>query len=142
MAAAIHPAEGIFNVEEVRIIASPLTKKLRDLADVGLFRGNHKLDEESKLRWLASEIIGGEAEMVSPFRRRRITYYDHTASGRFLLFIEDYLMTDVLPFYGLSSSSSSSSQRHRGPHRHSQGREIASPLWSLRVFRLRMQVKN
>ena len=109
MAAAIHPAEGIFNVEEARITASPLTKKLRDLADVGLFRGNHELDEESKLRWLASEIIGGEAEMVSPFGRRRITYCDHTASGRFLRFIEDYLMTDVLPFYGSSSSSSASS---------------------------------
>ena len=57
-------------------------------------------EEESKIRWLASQVVGADSEFCSPFGRRRITYCDHTATGRFLRFIEEYLMTEVLPFYG------------------------------------------
>ncbi|XP_078440334.1 uncharacterized protein LOC144710438 isoform X2 [Wolffia australiana] len=57
-------------------------------------------EEESKVEWLKGQVVGAEAEFESPFGRRKITYCDHTASGRFLRFVEDYLMTDVLPFYG------------------------------------------
>lgn len=53
-----------------------------------------------KLRWLQSQIIGVNAEFQSPFGRRLVTYSDHTASGRFLRFVEDWLEMDALPFYG------------------------------------------
>ncbi|KAJ6741000.1 hypothetical protein OIU79_001008 [Salix purpurea] len=43
---------------------------------------------EMKLAWLRSQIIGEDAEFDSPFGKRRLTYADHTASGR------------SLPFYG------------------------------------------
>ncbi|XP_078439927.1 uncharacterized protein LOC144710129 [Wolffia australiana] len=56
--------------------------------------------EERRLRWLASQVIGADAEFISPFGRRRIIYCDHTASGRFMRFIEEYLLTQALPFYG------------------------------------------
>ena len=45
------------------------------------------------------DIIGGSAVLVGPFGRRRLTYADHTASGRAVGFIEDY-MREVLAVYG------------------------------------------
>ncbi|XP_074556215.1 uncharacterized protein LOC141812060 [Curcuma longa] len=57
-------------------------------------------DEGSRFQWLRSQIIGGEAEFDTPFGRRRLTYADHTASGRFLAFVEEFLLRHVLPFYG------------------------------------------
>lgn len=53
-----------------------------------------------KLEWLRSQIIGAEAEFASPFGTRRITYADHTASGRCLRFVEEFVARNVLPFYG------------------------------------------
>jgi hypothetical protein len=53
-----------------------------------------------KLEWLRSQIIGAEAEFASPFGTRRITYADHTASGRCLRFVEEFVTRTVLPFYG------------------------------------------
>ncbi|KAL9229739.1 hypothetical protein vseg_005174 [Gypsophila vaccaria] len=53
-----------------------------------------------KLNWLRSQIIGGETEFDSPFGRRRITYADTTATARSLRFIEDYILSSVLPYYG------------------------------------------
>ncbi|KAK9670434.1 hypothetical protein RND81_13G201800 [Saponaria officinalis] len=55
---------------------------------------------EEKLSWVRSQIIGGGAEFESPFGKRRITYADSTATSRSLRFIEDYILTNVLPFYG------------------------------------------
>uniref|UniRef100_A0A7N0TNJ7 Aminotransferase class V domain-containing protein n=1 Tax=Kalanchoe fedtschenkoi TaxID=63787 RepID=A0A7N0TNJ7_KALFE len=55
---------------------------------------------EKRLAWLQSQIIGQGAEFESAFGRRRITYADHTASGRSLQYIEDYIIQHVLPFYG------------------------------------------
>ena len=55
-----------------------------------------------KISWLRSQIIGGNAEFESPFGKRRLTYADHTASGRSLHYIENYITNNVLPFYGMS----------------------------------------
>ncbi|KAG8383810.1 hypothetical protein BUALT_Bualt04G0052600 [Buddleja alternifolia] len=60
-----------------------------------------------KLSWLRSQIIGGTAEFDTPFGKRRLTYADHTASGRSLHYIENYITTNVLPFYGNSHTSDS-----------------------------------
>ncbi|KAF7030594.1 hypothetical protein CFC21_042108 [Triticum aestivum] len=57
-------------------------------------------DPAVKLEWLRSQIIGAEAEFASPFGTRRITYADHTASGRCLLFVEEFVQRNVLPYYG------------------------------------------
>ncbi|KAK4416715.1 hypothetical protein Salat_2497000 [Sesamum alatum] len=62
---------------------------------------------EKKLRWLRSQIIGGTEEFDTPFGRRRLTYADHTASGRSLRCIENYIATNLLPFYGNSHTSDS-----------------------------------
>ncbi|XP_057487698.1 uncharacterized protein LOC130773772 [Actinidia eriantha] len=62
---------------------------------------------EKKLSWLRSQIIGGNVIFESPFGKRRLTYADHTASGRGLQFIEDYIINNVLPIYGNSHTSDS-----------------------------------
>ncbi|XVF60994.1 hypothetical protein PTKIN_Ptkin08bG0092500 [Pterospermum kingtungense] len=63
--------------------------------------GVPKVDSaEKKLSWLRSQIIGGDAEFDSPFGTKKLTYADHTASGRSLHYIENFILTNVLPFYG------------------------------------------
>jgi hypothetical protein len=57
-------------------------------------------DPEVKLEWLRSQIIGAEAEFSSPFGTRRLTYADHTASGRCLQFVEEFVQQNILPYYG------------------------------------------
>lgn len=62
---------------------------------------------ELKLSWLRSQIIGAHAEIDSPFGTRLLTYADHTASARCLHYIENYIINNVLPFYGNSHTSDS-----------------------------------
>ncbi|XP_042441320.1 probable cysteine desulfurase [Zingiber officinale] len=73
-------------------------------------------DDESRFQWIRSQIIGGEAEIDTPFGRRRITYSDHTASGRFLGFIEGFLRLHVLPFYGNTHTTDSYVGLHTTKH--------------------------
>ncbi|XP_022884474.1 uncharacterized protein LOC111401128 isoform X2 [Olea europaea var. sylvestris] len=62
---------------------------------------------EKKLSWLRSQIIGGNSEFNTPFGKRGLTYSDHTASGRSLQYIENYILNHVLPFYGNSHTTDS-----------------------------------
>jgi selenocysteine lyase/cysteine desulfurase len=55
---------------------------------------------DDKVEWLRSQLIGKDVEFDTPFGRRVLTYADQTASGRSLSYIEDYLVKEVLPFYG------------------------------------------
>ncbi|RZC44076.1 hypothetical protein C5167_037030 [Papaver somniferum] len=69
---------------------------------------NQLMEEEEKLRWLRSQVIGGDDfEFETPFGKRRLVYADHTASGRCLRYIEDYIIQNVLPFYGNTHTSDS-----------------------------------
>ncbi|XP_021714213.1 uncharacterized protein LOC110682238 [Chenopodium quinoa] len=67
--------------------------------------------KSDKLSWVRSQIIGGGsgggAEFESPFGKRGITYADTTATARSLHFIEDYIITNVLPFYGNTHTTDS-----------------------------------
>ncbi|KAI4317913.1 hypothetical protein L6164_025741 [Bauhinia variegata] len=62
---------------------------------------------ERKLYWLRSQIIGADAEFDSPFGRRKAVYADHTASGRGLHFVENFIIKRLLPFYGNTHTSNS-----------------------------------
>ncbi|XP_010245844.1 PREDICTED: uncharacterized protein LOC104589279 [Nelumbo nucifera] len=55
---------------------------------------------QTKFEWLRSQLVGGDVEFDTPFGKRLLTYADHTASGRGLRYIEDYITNDVLPYYG------------------------------------------
>ncbi|MCD7454590.1 hypothetical protein HAX54_025286 [Datura stramonium] len=74
-----------------------------------LEKGNVSKSEsaEKKLSWLRSQIIGENVDFETPFGKRRLTYADHTASGRCLHYIENYIINNVLPFYGNSHTSDS-----------------------------------
>ncbi|KAK4771822.1 hypothetical protein SAY86_013597 [Trapa natans] len=60
-----------------------------------------------KLEWVRSQIIGRNARFLSPFGRRWITYADHTASGKCLRYIESFVVSNVLPYYGNTHTSDS-----------------------------------
>ncbi|XP_042518045.1 probable cysteine desulfurase [Macadamia integrifolia] len=62
---------------------------------------------ETKLEWLRSQMIGGNVEFDTPFGKCLLTYADHTASGRGLRYIEDFIANNVLPFYGNTHTSDS-----------------------------------
>ncbi|KAJ4951372.1 hypothetical protein NE237_028204 [Protea cynaroides] len=55
---------------------------------------------ETKFSWLQSQLIGRNLEFDTPFGKRILTYADHTASGRGLYYIENFISNNVLPFYG------------------------------------------
>ena len=63
-------------------------------------KSERSAEAEKKVGWVRSQIVGRDAEFDTPFGRRALVYADHTASGRSLLYIEDYILTQVLPFYG------------------------------------------
>jgi len=44
------------------------------------------------LDWLRKEVIGGNTYIDTPYGKRLSTYGDYTASGRSLIFIEEYMM--------------------------------------------------
>ncbi|KAK3023161.1 hypothetical protein RJ639_043589 [Escallonia herrerae] len=63
--------------------------------------------DEKRLSWLRSQVIGRNVEFETPFGKRKLTYADHTASGRCLRYIENYIIKNVLPSYGNSHTSDS-----------------------------------
>ena len=56
---------------------------------------------------LRGEVVGADAVLDSPFGPRPLLYADWTASGRALGCVERFLVSEVLPSYGNTHSSSS-----------------------------------
>ncbi|HMA18343.1 MAG TPA: aminotransferase class V-fold PLP-dependent enzyme [Thermoanaerobaculia bacterium] len=52
-------------------------------------------------------VIGDDEAVMGPYGLRRVTYADYTASGRSLVFIEDYIREAVLPLYANTHTESS-----------------------------------
>ncbi|XXG59896.1 hypothetical protein AAC387_Pa04g1900 [Persea americana] len=61
---------------------------------------NESESVEERCAWLRSQLVGDDVEFDTPFGKRHLTYADHTASGRCLHHIENYIVENVLPFYG------------------------------------------
>ena len=66
---------------------------------------------ETLARTVRDAVIGKDAALPGPYGTRRLVYADYTASGRAVSFNEDYLRSEVLPFYGNTHTEASSTGR-------------------------------
>lgn len=86
-----------------RISGSPIDLEADPLSALLSRKGftlNCNWSQGERLAWLRSQLIGENQEFVTPFGRRQLVYVDHTATGKSLLFIEDFILRNVLTFYG------------------------------------------
>ncbi|CAO2143931.1 unnamed protein product [Urochloa humidicola] len=79
---------------------NPTTTTTTTLVSLLRARSERSARAEERVEWVRSQLIGGDAEFETPFGRRALLYADHTATGRSLRYIEDYILNHVLPFYG------------------------------------------
>ena len=74
--------------------------------------GEGDADAEPPLfAYIREHEVGAALPVHSPFGVRPVYYADHTASGRALGFIEEYVRESVLPFYGNTHTSTSKTGR-------------------------------
>lgn len=67
-----------------------------------------KHEDVSKLiRYVDDNIVGKNNAFYGPFGRRKVVFCDYTASGRSVQFLEDYILKEVLPYYGNTHSNTS-----------------------------------
>ncbi|CAF4564410.1 unnamed protein product, partial [Rotaria sp. Silwood2] len=56
------------------------------------------------LQYIDSNVIGKNLRFNTPWGSRKIIYADYTASGRAVAFIEQYMLSIVLPYYANTHS--------------------------------------
>ena len=68
-------------------------------------------DTARLIRAVAEAVVGDDLAITTPFGRRRLVYADHTASGRALSFVEDFIRDQVLPWYANTHTEASATGR-------------------------------
>lgn len=72
-----------------------------------LTRFRQSLESEHLVEALRAGLIGEGVEIETPFGRKPLLYADYVASGRALAQIEDFVRSEVLPFYANSHTEAS-----------------------------------
>jgi selenocysteine lyase/cysteine desulfurase/CRP-like cAMP-binding protein len=75
------------------------------------------------LDYVRGAIIGADEAIATPFGNLRVSYADHTDSGRCLAFIEDFIRHEVMPFYASTQTEQSGTGRQTARYRE-DAREI------------------
>ena len=99
---------GVYSVKDECTEHAQLPHDDVPVLDLQSETGHPNLTHQSKLMaYIDHNIIGRNLEFVSPFGMRRQVYCDYTASGKSLQFIESYILTEVLPCYGNTHTTTS-----------------------------------
>ena len=61
----------------------------------------------NRLRRMASELVGNDARIAGPFGSKQLVYADYVASGRALTSVEQFILSNVLPYYANSHTEAS-----------------------------------
>ncbi len=77
---------------------------------------------------LRAGLIGEGIEITTPFGKQRLVYADYTASGRALRQVEDFVATQVLPYYANSHTEASFCGAHTTGLREAARRFIAAQM--------------
>jgi selenocysteine lyase/cysteine desulfurase len=88
------------------------------------FRG--LLRKERQLDFLADDLIGKDVDIVGPFGLKRLVYADYVASGRALLSVEQFILSNVLPYYANSHTEASFCGGAMTAFRHAARQTIAA----------------
>jgi selenocysteine lyase/cysteine desulfurase len=74
-------------------------------------RTGDERDREQLIDRIRRSVIGDDEVLDGPFGPRRLVYADHTASGRSLSFVEEFIRDRVLPLYGNTHTEASATGR-------------------------------
>ncbi|KAK3096035.1 hypothetical protein FSP39_022229 [Pinctada imbricata] len=119
-------SEGLFNDDQS---ADSMTGDTKDaIPDKSLEqKENHTLSVKESftinykdtpiLRFIQNNVIGHLLQLDTPFGKRGVVYCDYTASGRCLMFIEDFIRNNVFPTYANTHSTTGFNARQTGKYR-------------------------